>query len=180
MNFLRDMGGRLIAAIFLSMLILGGCTSSRNAVVIGSGPTCEEALSTGLQGYSDGEVAGILDNALAEGRVPECWMPGMEFCLNENRDIPHRHLAEAVKVFNRRRYEPLFHKAVYRYLAEIEKGNAPYRPEDRLLLESYCRVIINRAHSLRDKNLGQAQLLCRRLDEGLYERFFGSGPHSSQ
>jgi hypothetical protein len=59
-----------------------------------------------------------------------------------------------------------------RYLADIAKGKAPYRPEDRLLLENYCSVLINSAHSTRDKNLGQAQVLCRKLDAGLYRKFF--------
>ena len=112
---------------------------------MGTGPTCEEALSTGLQGFSDNELAMFLDNSLAEDRKSECWIPIMETSLNENREIPHRHLAEAVKTFNKRRYEALFHKAVYRYLSDVAKGKAAYRPEDRLLLENYCSFLINSA-----------------------------------
>jgi len=172
MKMEKRIAGGLVGWIFLLALFTGGCMSTRNAVVVGSGPTCEEALSTGLDRYSDHEVAKFLDTGLAEGRISECWMPVMEICLQENREVPHRHLAEAVKVYNQQRYEVLFHKAVYRYLAHVAKGKAPYRPEDRLLLESYCSVIINSAETVRDRNLGQAQALCRKLDQGLYRKFF--------
>lgn len=160
--------------IILLLLMIGGsgCIWGQKAVVVGAGPTCEEALSTGLHGFSDYEVAEFLDSSLAEGRKSECWIPIMETCLNENREIPHRHLAEAVKIFNKRRYEVLFHKAVYRYFADVAKGKAVYRPEDRLLLENYCSFLINSARSAHDKNLGQAQVLCRKLDQGLYSKFF--------
>jgi len=162
----------LLALSLLFILVSAGCTSKRNAVVVDPGPVCEEALSTGLQGFSDHEVEGFLDNALTEDGKSTCWIPVMATCLNENREIPHRHLAEAVRVFNKRRYEALFYKAVYRYLADIARGRAPYREEDRLLLEDYCRVLINNARSASDKNLGQAQMVCRKLDLGLYRKFF--------
>lgn len=172
MSIDRKATGGLLTVFLLIALLSGGCMSSRQAVVVGPVPTCEEALSTGLQGFSDDELAGLLDRSLSEDRMTGCWMPIMETCLNENREIPHRHLAKAVKTYNKRRYEDVFHKAVYRYLADIAKGKAPYRPEDRLLLENYCSVLINSAHSVGDKNLGQAQVLCRRLDGGLYQKFF--------
>jgi hypothetical protein len=160
--------------IILSLLMIGasGCVWDQKAVVVGAAPTCEEALSTGLQGFSDDELAVFLDNSLAEDRKSECWIPIMEASLNENREIPHRHLAEAVKTFNKRRYEALFHKAVYRYLSDVARGKATYNPEDRLLLENYCSFLINSAGSAHDKNLGQAQVLCRKLDTGLYSKFF--------
>jgi hypothetical protein len=167
----RTRGGMAAAALLLA-LAGGGCMSNHKAVVVAPEPTCEEALATGVEGFSDHEVARFLDSALSEDRTSGCWSPLMEACLNQNREIPHRHLAEAVKVFNKRRYEKLFHKAVYRYLADIAKGEAPYRPEDRLLLESYCSLLINSAHTAQDRNLGQAQVLCRQLDAGLYSRFF--------
>jgi len=133
--------------IVLSLLMIGvsGCVWDRKAVVVGAAPTCEEALSTGLQGFSDDELALFLDSSLAEDRKSECWIPIMETSLNEHREIPHRHLAEAVKTFNMRRYETLFHKAVYRYLADAARGKAAYTPEDRLLLEDYCSFLINSA-----------------------------------
>lgn len=164
--------GGLITLSLLFMLVSGGCMFNRNAVVVGTGPTCEEALSTGLQGFSDDELAGFLDSSLTEDRKSACWIPIMATCLNENREIPHQHLTEAVRTFNQRRYEALFHKAVYRYLVDITKGRAPYRPEDRSLLEDYCRVVINNARSANDKNLTQVQMVCRKLDLGLYQKFF--------
>ena len=158
--------------IILLMIGVSGCIWGQKAVVVGAGPTCEEALSTGLQGFSDDELAGFLDSSLAEDRKSDCWIPIMKASLNENREIPHPHLAEAVKTFNKRRYEELFHKAVYRYLSDVTRGKAAYSPEDRLLLENYCSFLINSAGSAHDKNLGQAQVLCRKLDAGLYSRFF--------
>ena len=137
-------GGLLI---ILLLLMVGGssCANRQKAVVAGPAPTCEEALSMGIQSFSDDELALFLDGSPAGNRKFECWIPIMERCLNEHRAIPHRHLAEAVKTFNKRRYEALFHKAVYRYLSDIAGGKETYRPEDRLLLETYCRFLINSA-----------------------------------
>ena len=163
--------GFLIILLIL-MVCASSCANRQKAIVTGPAPTCEEALSTGIQEFSDDELALFLDHSLAENRKFECWIPMMETCLNEHRSIPHRHLAEAVKTFNKRRYEPLFHKAVYRYLSDMAKGKADYRPEDRLLLETYCSFLINSAGSAHDKNLGHVQVLCRKLDQNLYSRFF--------
>jgi len=135
-------------------------------------PTCREALSTGLHGLSDNEVARFLEKGLTDDGKDECWIEIMKICLNENREIPHKHLVEAVKTFNRKRHEDLFHKAVYRYLADVAKGKAQYRAEDRILLENYCRLLINNAKSVNDKNLGQTQVLCKKLDPDLYSKFF--------
>ena len=162
----------LLIVLFILMIGGSGCIWGQKAVVVGAAPTCEEVLSTGLQGFSDNELTLFLDNSLAEDRKSECWIPIMEAFLNENREIPHRHLAEAVKTFNKRRYEALFHKAVYRYLSDVAKGKATYTLEDRLLLENYCSFLINSAGSAHDKNLGQAQVLCRKLDKELYRKFF--------
>ena len=98
------------ALIILSLLMIGvsGCVWGQKAVVIGAAPTCDEALSTGLQEFSDDELALFLDNSLAEDRKSECWIPIMEAFLNENRKIPRRHLAEAVKTFNKRALRSAF------------------------------------------------------------------------
>lgn len=154
------------------VLVVSGCGSTRKAVLAEPDPTCQEVLSTGLDDFSDQELAGLLDESLTDNQKDDCWIPLMRALLNENRDVPHRHLSEAVKTFNQQRYEVLFHKAVYRYLADLARGNAPYRPEDRLLLESYCRFLINQARSARDPNLGRAQVLCHRLDPELHRKFF--------
>jgi len=169
----RIIGGSVLTLLLVFTVLGGsGCSTSKKAVVVGPGPTCQEALSTGINSFSEHELAGLLDRGLADDQKESCWIPLMKACLNENRDVPHRHLAEAVKTFNKRRYEALFHKAVYRYLSDIAKGNADYRPEDRLLLEDYCRFVINNAGSAHDKNLGQAQMICHKLDPELYRQFF--------
>lgn len=169
----RTIGGSvLMFLLIITLLGVSGCGTSKKAVVVGPDPTCQEALSTGLNSFSEHELARLLDQGLADDQKDSCWIPLMKICLNENRDVPHRHLAEAVKTFNKRRYEALFHRAVYRYLANLAKGKAPYRPEDRLLLENYCSFLINHAESQHDPNLGQVQVLCHRLDPGLYRKFF--------
>jgi hypothetical protein len=172
MNIWTQKGLSMAAAALLLALAGAGCTSNRSAVVMAPEPTCEEALAAGLEGISDREVARFLDSSLTEEGPSGCWVPLMGRCLDQNREVPHRHLAEAVKAFNKQRYENLFHKAVYRYLSDIAKGKAPYRQQDRLLLENYCRILINSAHTATDRNLGQAQMLCAKLDAGLYHRFF--------
>ena len=129
-------------------------------------------MSEGIGGFSDNELAELLDKALEEGRVDECWMPLMREALSAKRDIPHRHLAKAVKVFNRRRHETLFHIAVYRYLADLAGGRGEYRAQDRRLLETYSSYLINNAGSSSDENLRQAMLLCRKLDRDLYAQLF--------
>ena len=136
-----------IGLLMLWLMMVGGsgCANHPKAVVVDLAPTCEEALFTGLKGFSDDELALLMDRSLAEGSKSGCWIPLVETCLRENRKIPHHHLAEAIKIFNKRSAEALFNKAVCRYLSDIAKGNAVYRPEDRLLLESYCRFLINSA-----------------------------------
>ncbi|MBC8177477.1 MAG: hypothetical protein H8E19_08735, partial [Deltaproteobacteria bacterium] len=51
--------------IILSLLMIGvsGCVWDQKAVVVGAAPTCDEALSTGLQGFSDNELTLFLDNS---------------------------------------------------------------------------------------------------------------------
>jgi len=168
----KHITGVLLVIFLLFILGTSGCTLGQKAIVVGPGPTCQDVLSTGLHGFSDYEVARLLDRGLKNDLKSECWIPIIKICLDENREIPRVHLAEAVKTFNRRRYENLFHKSVYRYLADAAKGKAQYRDEDHFLLESYCSFLINSANNINDKNLGQAQVLCRKLDPDLYSKFF--------
>ena len=172
MTIRKTITNGLLITLLLLAAGVSGCATHHHTSVVSPAPTCEEALVNGLNKLSDDELAMLLDDSLAESRKSECWIPIMEACLSEHRAVPHRHLAEAVDVFNKRRYEPLFHKAVYRYLSDVAKGNAAYGPADRLLLETYCSFLINSAGSADDQNLRQAQMLCRRLDRNLYVRFF--------
>jgi len=151
---------------------LFGCVSQKRMAVVKTEPTCAEALAEGIQGLSDYEVSQILDSALASKDTDGCWIPIMKQSLSENRDIPHRHIVEAVKTFNKHRYEGFFHKAVHRYFANLAKNPEKYRPEDQRFLETYCSFLINNAENSRDKHLRQAKLFCRSLDQNLYARLF--------
>ena len=176
----KQLTGGLTIISLLFMLGTSTCTWEKRRLTVTVNkpipaipePTCQEALFAGLQGLSDNEVAGFLEKGLTDDGKDECWIEIMNICLNENREIPHKHLVEAVKTFNMKRHEDLFHKAVYRYLSGIAKGKTQYRAEDRTLLENYCSLIINNAKSLNDKNLGQTQVLCKKLDPDLYSKFF--------
>ena len=162
----------LIASGIILLTGALGCFGQKRAAVVMPETTCSEALASGLQNYSDNEIAELLDESLVEKDVDGCWIPMMTYSLNENRDIPHRHLVEAVKVFNKRRYGNLFHKAMYRYFAALSENPDNYRPEDKRLLEEYLSYLINSAESSRDKHLRQAKLVSRKLDRNLYARLF--------
>jgi hypothetical protein len=172
MTIRKTITSGLLIILLLLAAGVSGCATHDQRIVVTPAPTCEEAVANGLNGFSDHELALLLDDSLAESRKSQCWIPIMEMCLEQHRAVPHRHLAEAVAVFNKRRYEPLFHKAVYRYLSDVAKGKAAYGPKDRLLLETYCSFLINSAGTADDRNLRQTQMLCRRLDQNLYARFF--------
>ena len=163
--------------IFLSIgifLISGvfGCVGQKRMSVIKPEPTCAEALAAGIKAYSDYEIAQLLDSALENKDMDGCWIPLVKQCLDDKREIPARHLVEAVKTLNTNRHEDYFHKAVYRYFAGLAENPEKYRPEDRRFLETYLSFLINTAESNRDKHLGQAKLLCQKLDRNLYARLF--------
>ncbi len=164
---------RLFAPIILMALlalVFTGCVHQQQAVVAPR-PICSDALAGSLADMTDNEIAVMLDEASAD-RNKECWIPLMEKLLAGQREIPHRHLVEAVKTFNKQRYADTFHRAVYRYLANLAQGKADYGPADRDLLEAYAGHTIRQATSAKDRNLRQAQLLCQRLDRDLYTKLF--------
>jgi len=161
----------LAAGVFL-MSAGSGCVGTKRMAVVDTAVTCSEALRYGLQNYSDSEVEIFLDEGEANGDMDGCWIPVITHSLDENRDIPKRHLVQAVKVFNKRRYEDVFHKAMYRYFAALSKQPNTYGPVDRQVLEEYCSYLINRVASSRNENLNNAKLLCKRLDRDLYARLF--------
>lgn len=160
----------LVFILFLPAAM--GCVQHRKAVVVAPKPTCEEAINNELRFISDNEVVELLDEALQGDWLEDCWVPLMKLSLLQQRDVPQRHLAKAVHIFNKRRYADLFPTTVYRYFANIVKGAAEYRTTDRKLLEAYCRYLINNAKSSRDKNLSQARVICRKLDPALYSKLF--------
>ena len=164
----------MLTLFYLSLNI--GCTQSRARVPVNSQHgqvlTCEDVQTSGVHGLSDRETALLLDQALESDRLADCWIPVMERCLNEDKDIPHEHLAKAIHVFNKRQYQDLFNKAVFRYFSSLANGEDSYGSEDQLLMETFCSYLINNATTRQDQNLKQASLLCHRLDPDLYGRLF--------
>jgi len=162
---------RILGLAAAVLLLVSGCAGKKQSAATMQGPTCEEALTGELSTMTDSQVAALLDEAI-EAQPQECWLPVMQELLEEKNEIPHQHLAEAVKRFNRQRYAEYFHLAVYRYLTDLAKGVDTYEPDDRVLLESYASYTIRTASSTNDPNIRQAQLLCRKLDTDLYARLF--------
>ncbi len=160
----------LVVGVML-LFIMVGCAGRNNSTAGLQNPTCEEALGGELSTMSDDQVATLLDETIEE-QPQECWVPIMQQLLTDKQEIPHQHLAEAVKQFNKQRYAEYFNQAVYRYLADLAKGVDTYDQEDRVLLESYTSYTIRTAASSRDPNVRQAQLLCRKLDNELYAKLF--------
>ena len=159
------------AVSVMLLFIMVGCAGKNNSTVELQGPTCEEALAGELSSMSDDQVVTLLDEIMEE-QPQECWVPIMQQLLTDKREIPHHHLVEAVKQFNKQRYAENFNQAVYRYLADLANGVDIYDQDDRALLESYTSYTIRTAASSRDPNVRQAQLLCRKLDNELHAKLF--------
>ena len=164
----------VLSLIYFALNI--GCTQSRARLPVNSHHrqvfTCEDVQTSGVHGISDQEIALLLDQALESDKLMDCWIPLMERCLNEDKDIPHEHLAKAIHVLNKRQYHDLFNEAVLRYFSNLANGEGSYRSEDQLLLETFCSYLINNAATRQNQNLKQASLLCHRLDPDLYGKLF--------
>ena len=161
------------ALLLLLGLLLTGCATKSAMIVVP--PTCAEAQGERYHDLTDYEVARLLDEAADENCascLKQCWIPLMQRCLDDGREIPHQHLVRAVKVFNHQQYQHYFHIAVYRYFYDLSRGVGDYRPVDRQLLRSYCEMLIQNSRSRRDRKLSQAMELCQRLDPDLYNRMF--------
>ena len=102
----------------------------------------------------------------------ECWKPLMKKAIQGGRDIPMKHLARAVHVFNKNDSKDAFFIAVYLYFKEIINGRGYYGSREKKLLAEYLSFIINNSQSKQDKSLEKAKLVCARLDPGLYGKFF--------
>ncbi len=164
--------GLMTLLLVLGMLLTGCAT--RSALVVAP-PTCAEARGERYHELTDYEVARLLDEAAADSCqscLRECWIPLMQRCLDDGRDLPHEHLVRALKVFNQQQYQRYFHLAAYRYFYDLSRGVGEYRPVDRRLLRSYCEMLIQNSRSRRDPQLARAMELCQRLDPGLYNRMF--------
>ena len=96
----------------------------------------------------------------------------MQRSLDDSRDIPHRHLRQAVKTFNQQQHAEYFHTAVYRYFRDLSRGQGSYRAVDRELLRTYCAMLVHDSYSRHDRKLAHAMELCQRLDPELYGKMF--------
>ena len=159
--------------LLLLGLLLTGC-ATRSAMIVVP-PTCADAKGDRYHELTDYEIGRLLEEASDDNCrtcLQECWIPLMQRCLDDGRDIPHSQLVKAVKVFNHHQYQRYFHLAVYRYFYDLSRGVGQYRPVDRKLLRVYCEMLIQNSHSRRDRQLSQAMELCQRLDPDLYSRMF--------
>ncbi len=162
---------------FVGILAIGvlmtGC-ASQNAMIIAPA-TCQEALGDRYHDFTDYEIARLLDEALDDNCrdcLNTCWIPLMQKSLDDSREIPHRHLLQAVKTFNQQQYSNYFHTAVYRYFRDLSRGKGSYRTIDRELLRTYCAMLVHDSYSRHDYKLAQAMELCQRLDPDLYVKMF--------
>jgi hypothetical protein len=153
------------------LFVMVGCAGKNNTTAELQSPNCEDALTGELSTMADAQVATLLDETIEE-QPQECWVPIIQQLLTDKRNIPLKHLTEAINEFNKQRYAEYFHQAVYRYLAALAKGDVMYDQNDRILLESYASYTIRTATSSKDSNMRQAQLLCRKLDNELYAKLF--------
>jgi len=161
-----------LAVVLISTAAFIGCAGTKRVAVVKPQPSCSEAVRSDLQSISDNELVLLLNESQSEGGQDDCWIALVKLGLDNNRDIPRTHLAEAVKIFNQREHEAHFHKAVYRYLADLSKNPSKFRAEDQRLLQAYCSYLINSVQSQQDPNLQQVKLICKRLDQSLYARLF--------
>ncbi len=162
----------LVGILAISVLMTG--CASRNAMIIAP-PTCQEALGDRYDDYTDYEIIRLLDEAMVDDCqdcLYDCWIPLMQRSLNDSRDIPHRHLLKAVKIFNQQQYTDYFHAAVYRYFRDLSLGVGSYRSVDRELLRTYCAMLVHDSSSRHDRKLAQTMELCHRLDPELYGKMF--------
>lgn len=158
----------------LGLAVLSGCVLFESeklpqpvAVV-----TCADVLRNGVSNFSDAEVVTVLQTESESKNIESCWMPVMQSALKETIVLPQSLLQQGVKRFNSEQYNDVFHTAVYRYLAGIARGQGSYRAEDKALLRAYCSYLINHAENRNDDRLNQIQLLTKRLDPEMYDRFF--------
>ncbi|HDS16747.1 MAG TPA: hypothetical protein ENN66_09125 [Proteobacteria bacterium] len=163
----------MMGGIFLWLMGLTGCASHNTTAL--APPSCEVALGENYYRLTDFEIVRLLDEALLEecnGCIYNCWIPLMEKALQDGRDLPRKHLLQAVKVFNQKQYDKFFHLAVYRYFENLDRSREAYREIDRKFLRAYCATLVNQSRTRDDRLLVKTMELCRRLDQELYRKMF--------
>ncbi|MBN2705707.1 MAG: hypothetical protein JXR89_04615 [Deltaproteobacteria bacterium] len=163
----------MVGGIFLWIMGLTGCASHDSATL--SHPSCKVALGDNYHRLTDFEIVRLLDEALLEECnecLYNCWIPLMKKALQEGRDLPRKHLLQAVKVFNQKQHDKFFHLAAYSYFDNLVRSRETYREIDRKFLRAYCTTLVNHSRTRDDRQLVKAMELCRRLDQELYRKIF--------
>ena len=163
--------------LFLAVLLFvaQGCLGKKETVKLMPIPenrvSCSQALSMGLDGISNNDLGLILDQALLDNDQ-SCWKQLVQKSLNQDRNIPMTHLARAVHAFNANKSEKEFSLATHMYFLEIVRGGRAYQKQDQNLMKAYVSFEIKRAKTKNDNRLKRAKLVCKRLDNDLYRKFF--------
>lgn len=167
----------LVTIALAGVLATGGCMGQKTVAVPLLDPVpefvaCDQAVAMNHQGVSDDNLYALLDQSWGQGRMDGCWEKLMAAALKQGREVPERHLANAVHVFNRYKTKEMFHRAAFAYFTRLVKGNGVYAGPQQQLLASYMSVTISQAESREDPNLSRAMVVCSRLDPVMYHRFF--------
>ena len=167
---------KLILPMLFVFFAVWGCRSVPVSTVNMTEPVCDDLLSGINAELSEYEVCRIFDEATKEGRIETCFMPGVRKCLDMGWSIPHRHVKQALKIFNRAQHREYFNKAFVRYFnAMIFKDNeneVQYRDADRDFLIAYIRAGLKTCENRDCYQLISAKQICSRLDPELYKKFF--------
>ena len=169
---------QLLAIITLAgALAAAGCMGQKTAALPLLAPDpmfveCDQALAMDLEGVPDDNLYALLDHSWDQGRMDGCWEKLMDEVLKQGRNVPGRHLANAVHVFNRHQTLEMFHRAAFAYFTRLVKGEGVYAGPQQQLLARYMSVIISQAQSREDPDLTRAMVVCSRLDPDMYKRFF--------
>lgn len=166
----------LVAPVLVSagLVVLSGCAMFEQETLPPAEKvvTCTDMVSHGVSNFNENDVVKVLQSESQAKDLARCWVPLVQSALQEGVVLPQPQLKLAIKQLNSEQYQATFHEAVYRYLAQIARGNGTYRPEDKALLRAYCSYLINHVENRDDGRLGQVQLLTKRLDPDMYNRFF--------
>ena len=164
-------------ALFLVMLlfIAQGCLGTNQTVKLMEGPeqvvSCSQAQAMDLNEIAYDDLVMVLEKAGFDNELT-CWKQLMKKSLIQDRSLPLNHLAKAVHVFNANESENEFSLATHAYFFKIARDNGIYREKDQRLMKAYVSFEIKRAKTKNDDRLKKAKLVCKRLDNDLYRKFF--------
>ncbi len=162
----------LIPFIGIVLLIGSGCSAKSTPSPQRWTPTCADAIDGNLDKFSENDIEIILNESLESKQMAGCWVPLMQRCLDQDKEIPQNHLAQAINEFNQLDNMIYFEKSIFRYFSNIDKGVASYRTADKALLTGYCRYVVRNAKTSNDPAVRNAQLITRHLDPDLFDLMF--------